>query len=523
MLRFSKTIFIPLIAFPILIATHGFQNKGPSASWVEHILGTSWLHFLFEISLTVYIVFLGVHGMKRASTNVLQESLNQLTAKEKETLIKEWKPDPLVPVLQVDKSKRMASHRPQLVCEGKVGKYVKINGRSYLNLASYNILNFVGNSQLEEVAKKTIKSYGVGSCGPRGFYGTMDVHLQLEEKLAQFMECEEAILYSYGTATISSAIPAYAKRGDLIFVDEGVNYAIQQGLTVSRSTLKYFRHNDLKHLESLLEDLQRSDQIALNKPRRKFFDRDDVDHPSRRRVFLVVEGLYANYGDLSPLPQLIALKKRYKFRIFLDETYSIGIVGRTGRGVTEHFGVKREDVDLIAGSLEHSLGSTGGFCCGSSFIIDHQRLSGLGYCFSASLPPLLASAASAALDIVANKPEMFEQLEVVSLAMHKRLSNIPGLVLDSWDASPIKHLRLQNPNGTLEEQYETLNRIVEHVFQNSRVVILTAKYSPDELIPVTPSIRVIVNVDLSEDEMDQAVDDLKKSCAEILSKHPLVQ
>ena len=146
-----------------------------------------------------------------------------------------------------------------------------------------------------------------------------------------------------------------------------MNFSIQQGLVVSRSNLKYFRHNDVKHLETLLEALRVQDQIALSKPRRHLFEKDvrcygrlntvplclplclhiektrfylqDVDHPSKRRVFLVVEGLYANYGDLCPLPQLVALKKKYKFRIFLDETFSIGVIGRTGRGVTEHYNV----------------------------------------------------------------------------------------------------------------------------------------------------------------------------------------
>ncbi|OQV16257.1 Serine palmitoyltransferase 1 [Hypsibius exemplaris] len=515
-MRFSRTIFIPLIAFPILIATHGFQNKNPEASLVEHIVGTSWLHFLFEVSLTVYIVFLGVHGMRRTSANPVAESLNQLTAKEKETMLKEWKPEPLVSTAFVKSVQRIESLRPKIVCEGKVGKYVVSGGKKYLNLASYNFLNLIGNTTLEETAKAAIRKYGVGSCGPRGFYGTVDVHLELEEKLARFMGCEEAILYSYGTATISSAIPAYSKRGDLIFVDEGANYAIQQGLTVSRSNIKYFRHNDMDHLESLLEDLHRQNQIALNKPKRKFFDRDDVDHPSRRRVFVVVEGLYANYGDLCPLPQLIALKRKYKFRIFLDETFSVGTVGGTGRGVTEHFNIPQASIDLVTGSLEHALGSTGGFCCGSSFVVDHQRLSGVGYCFSASLPPLLAASASKALDLIDKNTALFEQLKTKSELMHKSLSRINGLTVGSWNGSPIQHLRLQKSTGSHQSDSELLNAITNKVLESGKTLFLTSKYAPDETIAPLPSIRVLVNADMSQEELISAADELDQAVRNVL-------
>ncbi|GAV03515.1 hypothetical protein RvY_13924 [Ramazzottius varieornatus] len=514
--RFSKTIFLPFVVFPILIATHGFQSKNPNASWVEHILGTSWMHFLLEISLTLYIIYVSIHKMKRNSPNPLKESLEQLTEKEKENLIKEWTPEPLVPASFVQDIEMNEAHRPKVVCESKIAKYVSCNGRQYLNMSSYNFLNFVGNAQLEETAKRTIRKYGVGSCGPRGFYGTVDVHLELEEKIAKFMQCEEAILYSYGTATISSAIPAYSKRGDLIFVDDGVNFSIQQGLVVSRSNLKYFRHNDVKHLESLLEALRLQDQIALSRPRRHFLEKDDVDHPSKRRVFLVVEGLYANYGDLCPLPQLVALKKKYKFRIFLDETFSIGVIGRTGRGVTEHFDVARDDIDLYTGSLENALGSTGGFCCGSTFVIDHQRLSGLGYCFSASLPPLLAAAASTALDLVQERPELFDQLRANSEYMHKELSRLPGLSLHGLPGSPLKHLRLAVPSESRQQDADLLNRVVNHVYTNGSTLFITAKYAPAETLLPQPSIRVAVNAELTQSEMTSAVQEIASAAKEVL-------
>ncbi|EFP05273.1 CRE-SPTL-1 protein [Caenorhabditis remanei] len=139
-------------------------------------------------------------------------------------------------------------------------KEVTIDGETYLNMASTNFLSFIGVKRIEERAKQTIFKYGVGSCGPRGFYGTVDVHLDLEKELAKFMGCEEAVLYSYGFATVSSAIPAYAKKGDVIFVDEGVNFAIQKGLQASRSRVEYFKHNDMEDLERLLLEQEQRDK-----------------------------------------------------------------------------------------------------------------------------------------------------------------------------------------------------------------------------------------------------------------------
>jgi serine palmitoyltransferase len=160
------------------------------------------------------------------------------------------------------------------------------------------------------------------------------VHIELEERLAQFLGTEEAIIYSYGFATIASAIPAYAKRGDVIFCDQGVSFPTQKGLQASRSVLKWFKHNDMNDLERLLKEQEKEDQ---RNPARA----------AKTRRFLVVEGLYPNYGDICPLPRLVELKHRYKVRIFLEETASFGVLGASGKGVTEHFGVPVSEIDQV--------------------------------------------------------------------------------------------------------------------------------------------------------------------------------
>uniref|UniRef100_A0AC35G0N1 Aminotransferase class I/classII domain-containing protein n=1 Tax=Panagrolaimus sp. PS1159 TaxID=55785 RepID=A0AC35G0N1_9BILA len=270
------------------------------------------VHYFIEAALIALVIYLLVFRKKEKRSSI------KLTEEQKDELIAEWTPDPLVPEQDYEQLER----KPKYV-DGKMGKYVQIEGKEYLNAGTTNFLGFVGDSRIEEIAKKTIFKYGVGSCGPRGFYGTVDVHLDLEKELAEFLNCEEAVLYSYGFATIASAIPAYAKRGDIIFADKGVNFAIQKGLQASRSRIEWFEHNDTEDLERLLK-------IQEEK------DRKDLKKASTIRRFMVVEGLYAKTADICPLKRLLELKWKYKVRIFIDESFSFGVLGKTGR---EQFGI----------------------------------------------------------------------------------------------------------------------------------------------------------------------------------------
>lgn len=249
------------------------------------------------------------------------------------------------------------------------------------------------------------------------FFLKIDVHLDLEERLAKFMKTEEAIIYSYGFSTIASAIPAYSKRGDIVFMDSAACFAIQKGLQASRSDIKLFKHNDAADLERLLREQEIEDQKNPRKAR-------------VTRRFIVGEGLYMNTGTICPLPELVRLKYKYKARIFLEESLSFGVLGEHGRGVTEHYGISIDDIDLISANMENALASVGGFCCGRSFVVDHQGLSGQGYCFSASLPPPtpLAAAAIEALNIMEENPGIFAVLKKKCQTIHKSLQGFPVLL-----------------------------------------------------------------------------------------------
>lgn len=231
--------------------------------------------------------------------------------------------------------------------------------------------------------------------------------------------------------------------------DECVNFAIQKGIDASRSRIVYFKHNDMGDLEQKLIEQQKLD---VKKPKKA----------AVTKRFLIVEGIYVNTGEMCPLRELVMLRSKYKLRLFLDETVSFGTIGKHGRGLTEFLGVDKIEVDLICASLEASVESVGGFCVGSHFIVEHQRLSGLGYCFSASQPPLLTQAAITALDIFENDSEIFEKLNVVAEKVDKKFRDLTRLQLHGHPISPVKHLYLRD-DKTPEKIDEILRKISDQV------------------------------------------------------------
>lgn len=462
---------------------------------VQAVFKAPVYHLVFEVLLILWIIRLLFF------TKSYKPERTILTEAEKEALITEWQPEPLTPNIPED-DPALCNVKNRLV-NSKIGKYVVINGQECLNLAALNFLGMTGRKDIEEHSIATIKKYGVGTCGPRGFYGTFDVHLNLEEKVASFLKCEEAILYSYGFATIASAIPAYSKRGDIIFCDAGVNFAIQKGILASRSRVEYFKHNDMEDLERILKDQEKADKKNPKKAK-------------ATRRFLVVEGLYINYGDICPLPKLIELKERYKVRVILDESVSFGTLGKSGRGVTEHFGVSIDEITLTSVSLENALSSNGGLCVGRAFVIDHQRLSGQGYCFSASLPPLLATSAEYALGLLEKNPDMVSALESNSRYMHQELRRLEGIKTVSEPISPIQHLRLEKSSGDWSTDRRLLQQVVEKAEEGKVAITIAAYLVLDETHVPPPSIRISVSCELSQQDIKNAIDVLSKVCESVL-------
>eukprot|EP00795_Rhopilema_esculentum_P004433 gene4433-20669_t len=463
--------------------------------FVENTLKVPFYHVLLETILILWII-----RLLATKSYTPREQRLKLSKEEEEALIQEWEPEPLVPKTGIDDY----IVKPKIV-NGKAGIRMNIDGKDCLNLATFNFLGFIGKKEIEDSAIDTLRKYGLGACGPRAFYGSIDVHLHLEEKIASYLGTQEAALYSYGFSTVASVIPAYSKRTDVIFCDDGVGFAIQKGIMASRSKVYWFRHNDMMDLERILKEQEERD---IKNPKKA---------KSTRR-FLVVEGIYANYGDIAPLPKLVELKNRYKVRMIVEETMSFGVLGRHGKGITEHYGIPVEEVDLIAVSLETSLATVGGFSAGSSFIVDHQRLSGQGYAFSASLPPLLATAANSALDIMNKHPEMFERTRKNASLLRDELKGITGLSVEGDLISPIIHLRLikENSEKSRQEQERILQKIVDEALEDGVALTLARYLNDQELHLPLASIRITVNSELSSEDITESAEKIKLAAKNVL-------
>ncbi|XP_068652268.1 long chain base biosynthesis protein 1b-like [Aristolochia californica] len=446
-------------------------------------------HLVVEILLVVVILF-----------QLFQKSYKPpkrpLTEKEIDELCEEWVPEPLIPPL----TKEMDYQPP--VLESAAGPHTTINGKEVVNFASANYLGLVGHEKLIESCTTALEKYGVGSCGPRGFYGTIDSHLDCEARIARFLGTPDSILYSYGISTIFSAIPAFCKKGDLIIADEGVHWGVQNGLHLSRSTVVYFKHNDMESLQNTLE------KVTRQNPRAK-----------KVRRYIVVEAVYQNSGQIAPLDVIINLKEKYRFRVVLDESNSFGVLGKTGRGLSEYYGVPVDKIDIITAAMGHALATDGGFCTGSIRVVDHQRLSSSGYVFSASLPPYLASAAITAIDMLDENPNLLRKLKENLAILWKGLTDVPGLSIASNPLSPIIFLQLKKSTGSFKSDLNLLEEITCRVLKEDSVFLVASKKSVLDKCRLPAGIRMFVSSAHSESDLLKASEALKRVAASVLSDH----
>ncbi|PIA39034.1 hypothetical protein AQUCO_02700304v1 [Aquilegia coerulea] len=437
-------------------------------------------HYVVEALLLVVIVFL-----------LLQKSYKPpkrpLTEKEIDELCEDWVPESLIPPT-TEEVKFESS-----VLESAAGPHTVVNGRDVVNFASANYLGLVGHEKLMESCTAALEKYGVGSCGPRGFYGTIDVHLDCEARVAKFLGTPDSILYSYGISTMFSAIPAFCKKGDVIVADAGVHWAIQNGLHLSRSTIVYFKHNDMESLECTLEKITRENKRA-----------------SKVRRYIVVEAVYQNSGQIAPLDVIIRLKEKFRFRVMLDESNSFGVLGNSGRGLTEHYGVPVEKIDIITASMGHALATDGGFCTGSVRVVDHQRLSSSGYVFSASLPPYLASAAITAIDVLEENPHLITTLRKNIALLCKGLSTIPCLSVVSNPLSPLVYVKLSRSTGSFQGDSRLVETIADHMLKEDCVLVTTSRRSKLDKCTLPAGIKLYVSAAHTESDILRASESLKR-------------
>ena len=265
---------------------------------------------------------------------------------------------------------------------------VVINGKKVLMFGSNAYLGLTNHPKVVEAAIAATKKYGTGMAGSRFLNGTLDIHIELERKLAHFMNKDEAVVFSTGFSVNQGVLGCLTGREDYIIWDERDHASIIEGLRTSFSTKYKFRHNDMKSLENQLKRCN-SQSVKL----------------------IVVDGVFSMEGDLTNLPEIVKLATKYNANIMVDEAHSLGVLGRkySGKGVCDHFGLL-DNVDLVMGTFSKSLASIGGFIAGDYSMINYIRHNARTNIFSASISPSATAAASAALDILKAEPDRVKRL-----------------------------------------------------------------------------------------------------------------
>jgi len=401
------------------------------------------------------------------------------------------------------------------VIVGPTGPKSKLaNGKTVTNLASYNFYNFNANEQIKEKAIQTLRTYGVGPCGPPQFYGTQDVHMKTEADIASYLGTEGCIVYAHSFSTITSVIPSFCKRGDIIVADRGVNYSIRRGLEVSRSNVKWYNHGDLEELEQVMRKVVK-EQAGKKLTRR----------------FIVTEALFETTGDINNLPKLIELKEKYKFRLMLDETWSFGVLGRTGRGLTEAQNVDPSQVDMIIGSLAGPLCAGGGFCAGAKDVVEHQRVSSTAYTFSAALPAMLAVTASESINLLQSNPEILLQCRENIRLMRAQLDpRSDWITCTSAPENPIMILTFKPEvvkarRLSVDDQERLLQESVDEALVNG-VLITRLKTMPisqhtslkTNIYTATPALKVCVTSGLSKKDVEKAGVTIRHAVTKVMTR-----
>ena len=281
--------------------------------------------------------------------------------------------------------------------EGKQGTEVIMEGHRVLMFGSNAYTGLTGDERVINAGIEAMKKYGSGCAGSRFLNGTLDLHVQLEKELATFVGKEEAICFPTGFTVNSGVLGVLTDRHDYLICDDRDHASIVDGTRNSFSQRLKYRHNDMADLEAQLQKCP-EDVVKL----------------------IVVDGVFSMEGDLAPLDKIVALKKKYpSTALMVDEAHGIGVFGRQGRGVCDHFGVT-DDVDLIMGTFSKSLASIGGFIAADSSIINYLRHHTRTYIFSASCTPAATAAAQEALHIIQNEPERIQRLwEVTNYALKR--------------------------------------------------------------------------------------------------------
>lgn len=362
--------------------------------------------------------------------------------------------------------------------DGKQGTEVEMGGHRVLMFGSNAYTGLPGDERIIKAAKDALDKYGSGCAGSRFLNGTLDLHVVLEKEIAKFMGKDEALCFSTGFTVNSGVIACLCGRNDYIICDDRDHASIIDGRRLSMAKQLKFKHNDMADLE---KQLQRCEPDAVK--------------------LIVVDGVFSMEGDLCNLPEIVRLKHKYNATIMVDEAHGVGVFGRDGRGVCDHFGLT-DEVDLIMGTFSKSLASIGGFITADSTIINWIRHTCRTYIFSASNTPAATAAALEALRIIQTEPERIAALwDVTNYALVKFRE--AGFEIGDTE-SPIIPLYVRDTEKTFAA---TMMAFEEGVFINPVI--------PPACAPQDTLVRVALMATHTKEQVDTAVEKLAKVFREL--------
>lgn len=355
----------------------------------------------------------------------------------------------------------------------KQGTEVEMDGHKVLMFGSNAYTGLTGDQRVIDAAKAALDKYGSGCAGSRFLNGTLDLHVQLEKELAEFVGKDDALCFSTGFSVNAGVIAMVVGRGDYIICDDRDHASIVDGRRLSFARQLHYKHNDMDDLENILKSLP-YDAVKL----------------------IVVDGVFSMEGDLANLPAIVELKHKYNCSVMVDEAHGIGVFGRDGRGVCDYFGLT-DEVDLIMGTFSKSLASIGGFIAGDFDTINYLRHTCRTYIFSASDTPAATAAAMEALHIIQKEPERIEKLWAVTKYALRRFRE-EGFEIGDTE-SPIIPLYVRDATKTF---VVTKLAYDNGVFINSVI--------PPACAPQDTLVRFALMATHTEEQVERGVQILKK-------------
>ncbi|HLH86388.1 MAG TPA: glycine C-acetyltransferase [Thermoplasmataceae archaeon] len=376
---------------------------------------------------------------------------------------------------EIDSMKSAGRFVPIKVLQSAQGAWVKIDGKSFLNMCSNNYLGLANHPDVKKAAIEAIEEYGVGAGAVRSIAGTNEIHAKLEEKVAKFKHMESSLVYQGGLLANSGTIPALVGKEDLTLSEELNHASIIDGVRLSGSSRVVYKHLDMEDLEQHLKD-----------------------SGSYRRKLVISDGVFSMDGDIAPLDRMVELSEKYGAMCYVDDAHGEGVLGKNGRGICDHFNVS-DRIDIEMGTFSKAIGSMGGFVAGPEELIEYLKRRSRPFLFSSALNPGDTAAVMKAIEIMERDDSLLKKLWDNSRRLKEGLKNLGFNIGNS--KTPITPVIIGDENKTLQ--------LSQTLYEKERVFASPIVYPT---VPAgTARIRLMPSAVHSRDDIDFAVNAFERA------------